>query len=113
MSKKVERRPFHETVVDIIAKCWHEDEEFLAELINATKIPKNHDAIIAAWQQFQEKLTRSTPPGEEQHKGDDYYGVIEILREQKQEAEAEAKTKTAAEDKRLAALCRKCPMRLA
>ena len=43
------RRPFHETIVDAIRFTSAKELELLADLIKGTKIPKNHDQIIAAW----------------------------------------------------------------
>jgi hypothetical protein len=43
-------RPFHETIVKAIRKCVTRDEfDIVADLIKATKIPKNHDKISSAW----------------------------------------------------------------
>lgn len=43
-------RPFHETVVDAIKKAaTRGDLDLLSGLIQATKIPSNHDAIVTAF----------------------------------------------------------------
>lgn len=50
MSEKIERRPFHETVVEGIEKLPEcSDMEFLNFLLQNTKIPNNHDAILSAY----------------------------------------------------------------
>jgi hypothetical protein len=85
--KKV-RRPFHETIVDQIREetTFSDDLAWLGRLIMATKIPKNHDAIIVAWQ------TRCLELVDEEI---DFFfiNVLNDLREQKKEAEAEAKVR--------------------
>lgn len=50
-------RPFHETVVDAIRNASNSSHIVcLAPLIIATSIPKNHDNIIAAWQERRKEL---------------------------------------------------------
>jgi hypothetical protein len=78
--KKVTKRPFHETIVDAVTEAHPIDLSILAWLTMATKIPKGHDEIIAAW----EKREPNAP------KGSTIANVLADLREQKQEAEAEA-----------------------
>lgn len=92
MSEKKPRRPFHETIVDQL----REDGLFFSDilipigrLLMATKIPKNHDAIIAAWQERCEELIDEEDPF--------FPIVLADLRQQKEEAEAEAKAKEAAQ----------------
>lgn len=51
--EKRKLKPFHETIVDAIGRCQKTDEIFrLFYLIEDTKIPRNHDAIIAAIDMF-------------------------------------------------------------
>ena len=81
------RRPFHETIVDVIRSFTSPvtDRVFitlLADLIKQTKIPKNHDAIIAEWNELMLRTNRK-----------DTWAVGEDLLEQKREAEAEARQK--------------------
>lgn len=78
---KQNRRPFHETIVFTIRQAYsRRDLGLLARLIKSTKIPKNHDAIIAAWN---ERL-------EEMGQGEEDLGVPAELLEQKQESEQKA-----------------------
>jgi len=50
MATKTERKPFHESVVDAIAKAKTPDVlNALGELITDTKIPRGHDAIFEAF----------------------------------------------------------------
>jgi len=52
----LELKPFHETIVDAIYLAISSEEmTCLARLIKSTKIPKNHDEILKAWQ-FATKL---------------------------------------------------------
>ncbi|MBI2097598.1 MAG: hypothetical protein HYT46_01540 [Candidatus Vogelbacteria bacterium] len=51
-TEQTELRPFHETVVEAIARVNSYDElNSIANLIKATKIPKGHDEIVMAWDQ--------------------------------------------------------------
>ena len=86
-TKKVARRPFHETIVDRI-RATRAGSEFncLAQLIMATKIPKDHDKIIAAWKEILPKPEGSIVAD----------AIIDLL-EQKKEAEVEAKVKEQAQ----------------
>lgn len=43
-------KPFHESIVDAINNCSFPGHFYLARLIKITTIPKNHDAIVSAWQ---------------------------------------------------------------
>lgn len=44
-------KPFHESIVDVLDSfSFYKSIRALGHLIVATKIPANHDAIIAAWQ---------------------------------------------------------------
>lgn len=70
-----EPKPFHEVVVDAILCCSGPKLEFLASIINATKIPKNHDLIINAWR------TRSEEMGWD---NEDQHGVIAHVSAQKE-----------------------------
>lgn len=84
----VNYRPFHETIVDAIANIedFHEFDA-LVRLLKETKIPKNHDAIIAALEE------RRVDMGFEHSFSD----VFASLEDQKREAEAEAKAKLEAD----------------
>ena len=75
----VERRPFHETIVDAIRLAQNVEELLLLGiLIDVTKIPKNHDGILAAWNNKWRKIGETSDSG-----------VPQILLVQKREAEAE------------------------
>jgi hypothetical protein len=50
------KRPFHETIVEAIDRAYVTDLRCLAFLIKATKIPSNHDEIIAAWEKQLDRL---------------------------------------------------------
>ena len=87
------RRPFHETIVDQIrdeTSDAYDDLDVLGRLIMATKIPKNHDAIIAAWK---ERIKET----------DDEDGflasVLADLDVQKQEAAAEERRRKRTDDR--------------
>lgn len=56
MAKKAEPKPFHESILNTILCCSGPKLEFLASIIKATKIPKNHDQIIAAWNTRAEEM---------------------------------------------------------
>lgn len=43
------KRPFHESVVDIIKEASHEQLNLLAAILMNTAIPKNHREIASAW----------------------------------------------------------------
>lgn len=43
-------KPFHESIIPIIEKADMRDLGLIGGIIIATKIPKGHDAMIAAWQ---------------------------------------------------------------
>lgn len=85
-----ERKPFHESIVDALDASIERgmapgyEIQTLARLITSTKIPKNHDAIIVAWQNLTKNII-------------DNYGfyalVVADLMEQKQEAEAKKAAK--------------------
>ena len=75
---KKEPKPFHEAVVETIFCCPRPKLEFLASIITATKIPRNHDYIISAWQ------TRAEEMGWDE---EDNYGVIAHVLAQKEESE--------------------------
>lgn len=42
------KRPFHETVVDVINRCPKDNLAILLELLVNTKVPSNKDAIVNA-----------------------------------------------------------------
>jgi hypothetical protein len=46
----VEPKPFHESILGIIEKAGLLDLGLIGNIIIATKVPKGHDEIIAAWQ---------------------------------------------------------------
>lgn len=75
-----EERPFHETIVDAIGDAVTLGS--LGDLIVRTKIPKNHDAIIEAWERALEQLEQA-----------DEAGIIGVLLKKKQRAEEEAHKK--------------------
>ena len=80
------KRPFHETIVDAIGRAnTYGELQLLAQLIKATKVPKNHDEIIAAWKQRWQVMGW--------RQGDLDLGVSANLLEQKQEAAAQEKDK--------------------
>ena len=91
-TEKKARRPFHETLVDQIREetVFSDDLIWLGRLIMATKIPRNHDAIIEAWQRRCVELV-------DEEIDFFYIDVLNDLREQKKEAEAEAKAKEEAQ----------------
>jgi hypothetical protein len=90
------RRPFHETLVEVMRGFVGSDVAALplVALIKLTKIPKNHDEIIVAWQDLMKRLHFS----EEW----DIFGVVEDLNRQKREAEAEVRQKHEAEMREIA-----------
>ncbi len=73
------RKPFHKSIVDAIRRATPERLLGLEELVMATKIPKNHDGILEAL------TARTAALGFTQ-----YPGVLDSLREQKEEVEATA-----------------------
>lgn len=75
-TKGLKRRSFHETIVDAINRADDGVLEVLGKLIKETKIPKNHDKIIVAWNCALNDFDE-----------DDEWGVLENLFEQKREAE--------------------------
>lgn len=91
MSEKVVRKPFHESVISVIENMVTADEiDLVVFLIEKTKIPKNHDAIIAAlskrWPLINAEEKERFVPGF-------LVDLVKILVEQKQEAEVEAEAK--------------------
>lgn len=46
-----ELRPFYETVVDVIRYATSSQLVTIGQLLKITRIPKNHQAIIDAWQE--------------------------------------------------------------
>ena len=95
MGKQLELRPFHETIVEAIEKASNLDEVgCLTELLQNTKVPQNHGAIIAAinenwerwlcddgWKNYVDQLKAS-------------------LRQQKKKAESEAAAAKASVEKK-------------
>lgn len=47
--KDLKLRPFDETIVDALADATVQQMQCLADLIKNTKISRNHDKILAAW----------------------------------------------------------------
>ena len=82
-TEKAAKRSFHETIIEAIRRASTSDLECLAALIKATKIPKGHDEIIAAWNQRRQEMAW----------GDVDLGVPADLFEQKQEAATAAEKK--------------------
>ena len=81
--KKIELRPFHETIVDFLNSIQGDTGlSFVAELLKSTKIPENHDAVIDAWVQYLCDIGRG---GDEKN-----LKVIESLNTQKAEADKKA-----------------------
>ena len=77
MAKTTKLHPFHETVIDAIQNVSSLEElKHLAKLIKGTKIPKNHDNIIVAWNDIERKFLGSIGN----------LGVTASLIRQKQEA---------------------------
>ena len=74
MTEQEMKRPFHETVVEAIQQASSAGLVCLGTLIRATKIPKGHDEIIAAWNERRKVM----------HWGDDDLGVPASLLEQKE-----------------------------
>ena len=91
-----QRRPFHKTIIDAIRGASNDDALMnLGDLIKATKIPKGHDEIIAAWKQRIDRLGSPTIFSKNLFQKD--YGVPADLLEQKQEAEKKKEEKKAKE----------------
>lgn len=42
-------RPFHESIIEIIKNASCSSMLVLVDVLKTTRIPKNHDAIIEAW----------------------------------------------------------------
>jgi len=85
MSEKIERRPFHETIVDAICRDrMGAGLSTIAWLLMETKIPKGHDEIVTA---LRERLH-----GIDHRPINSFWTdvVLDVL-EQKREAEAEAR----------------------
>jgi hypothetical protein len=74
-----EKKPFHESIVDAINSATQSQMGCLGALIRETKIPQNHDAIIAAWK------ARVAVHGY----GQNYMNVLDSLLEQ-QKAQAKS-----------------------
>lgn len=57
MVTKIERKPFHESIVDAIGQVRSSDALLvLGELIVKTKVPKDHEAIYQAFREKAEAL---------------------------------------------------------
>ena len=54
-NKKIEVRPFHESIVGVINDADTMELEILAQILKMTEIPENHDDILTAWTQKIEK----------------------------------------------------------
>jgi len=102
MSETIERRPFHETIVDVLKECVTtrsgRELGILLQLLSSTKIPENHDAIIAAWKGF---VSREYRPYESYGASDGLHRIVDDLEEQKREAEAEVHRRAEAEERAL------------
>jgi len=72
-----ETKPFHESIVEAISMASSRDMECLATLIKATKIPKGHDNIAAAWNKRRKEMCW----------GNEDLGVLKALHNQKVVAE--------------------------
>lgn len=83
MQGATEKKPFHETIVEAIRRASSVELGCLATLIKATKIPKNHDAIIAAWNERRQAICWG---------GNDLHLLADLLG-QKREAEEKEKAK--------------------
>lgn len=83
-----ERRPFHETIVDVVDQSTCDGNVcLLLKMIRMTKIPANHDAITQKL-----KEGRDSPYQFAIHKEDVDKTIADLL-EQKREAEARAAEK--------------------
>ena len=81
-------KPFHETIVEAIERVENVDQlTFLAPLVAETKIPKNHDTIVAVWTNKRAELGLTDE--------ELVFGVRAAVLQQKKEAEEEAKKKKA------------------
>ncbi|MEK7103332.1 MAG: hypothetical protein AAB870_03220, partial [Patescibacteria group bacterium] len=78
----IERKPFHESVVDAIKSAKAEELKIIAGIIITTKIPKNHEEIVNAWRQRLDDLGLSN----------DYGLLTGTVMEQAAEAKIENKT---------------------
>ena len=45
------KKPFHLAIVDVLKECASSDFVGLANIINNTVIPANHDEIIKVWKE--------------------------------------------------------------
>ena len=75
-----EPRPFHETIIKVIGIASKLELECLAHFIKLTKVPANHDAIIAAWNTRRQEVWEGT---------DGNFGVLTYLLAQKHAASEE------------------------
>ncbi len=74
-------KPFHESIVDAIQETSHwERLNTLGKLITMTKVPKDHDIIIDAWNRKIAELNIGGP----------WHPVVESLEAQKESVKAEA-----------------------
>jgi hypothetical protein len=70
--------PFHVTIVAAINQATQTELGHLAALVRVTKIPQDHDVIIAAWKARAARLGY----------GANFMGVLDSLLEQKAQAAA-------------------------
>jgi hypothetical protein len=88
VSEKIGLKPFHESIIDAINNVdpddatYHTRLHLLANVILSTKIPKDHDEIIAAWQAKAARFRLNED-----------LGVVESLMVQKRAAEEAARKK--------------------
>lgn len=67
-----EKKPFSESIIDVIKKCDEHSAPLLATLIKGTIITENHEAIIEAWHKRMVQL-----------KYDDFYVPQSVLKSKK------------------------------
>lgn len=86
----VQRRPFHETIVDVLESVRHHKElRPLGTLIKETEVPKNHDEIITAWNQARSGVGLDVRAN---------HSVVVDLLKQKEEAAKKAEEKAKAKE---------------
>lgn len=90
-TEQTQLRPFHETIVKEIERADGEALLSLGMLIKATKIPRNHDQIIATWNKrwSKRKAAREWDYLVDELGVKDDLGVPANLLEQKQAAETQ------------------------
>ena len=48
-NERISPRPFHESIIGVLANASSDEMGLLGEIIETTIIPTNHDNIIEAW----------------------------------------------------------------